>query len=90
MKGKLVQQKFVEIFNQNPFLLIRSPGRINLIGEHTDYNRGLVLPAAIDKAIFFAISFSKSKAHRIYALNRDEFFKCRPVWNEIKSLSSEN
>lgn len=78
MKGKLVQQKFVEIFNQNPFLLIRSPGRINLIGEHTDYNRGLVLPAAIDKAIFFAISFSKSKAHRIYALNRDEFFKCRP------------
>lgn len=37
------------------FQLFRSPGRINLIGEHTDYNLGYVLPAAIDKAIYMAI-----------------------------------
>lgn len=35
--------------------LIQSPGRVNLIGEHTDYNEGFVLPAAIDKAIFLAV-----------------------------------
>ncbi len=41
--------------DQSP-LLICSPGRVNLIGEHTDYNEGFVLPAAIDKAIYLAIS----------------------------------
>lgn len=50
-----VEAKFRELFNESP-LLIRSPGRVNLIGEHTDYNMGFVLPAAIDKAIYFAIT----------------------------------
>ncbi len=43
-------------FGADPTLIVRSPGRVNLIGEHTDYNNGFVLPAAIDKAIFLAIS----------------------------------
>ena len=42
------------MFDQKP-LLIRSPGRVNLIGEHTDYNMGFVLPAAINKAIYMGI-----------------------------------
>ena len=50
-----VEAKFKELFREQP-LLIRSPGRVNLIGEHTDYNHGYVLPAAIDKAIYFAIT----------------------------------
>jgi galactokinase len=36
--------------------VVRSPGRVNLIGEHTDYNNGFVLPAAINKAIYMAVS----------------------------------
>ncbi len=41
-------------FGETP-TLIQSPGRVNLIGEHTDYNQGFVLPAAIDKAIYLAV-----------------------------------
>lgn len=47
-------QIFTEQFNAQP-QIFRSPGRLNLIGEHTDYNNGFVLPAAIDKAIYIAI-----------------------------------
>ena len=39
-------------------LLVRAPGRVNLIGEHTDYNGGFVLPAAIDKEIVFAVALN--------------------------------
>ena len=42
-------------FNYSPNLVVLSPGRINLIGEHTDYNNGFVLPAAIDKYVEVAI-----------------------------------
>ena len=45
---------FNENFDQAPTLLARAPGRVNIIGEHTDYNDGFVLPAAIDRAIFVA------------------------------------
>jgi galactokinase len=43
-------------FNTPPEILLQSPGRINLIGEHTDYNLGRVFPAAIDKYLYFAMS----------------------------------
>lgn len=51
---------------------MRSPGRINLIGEHTDYNDGFVVPAAIDKEIIFAIAPSVDSTSRIIALNPDQ------------------
>lgn len=47
---------FQKHFDHPPKIVVRAPGRINLIGEHTDYNGGYVLPAAIDKAIYFAVS----------------------------------
>jgi galactokinase len=40
---------FSQRFGREPTLIVRSPGRVNLIGEHTDYNQGYVLPAAIDR-----------------------------------------
>ena len=46
---------FFTHFNYTPSLAVQSPGRINLIGEHTDYNNGFVLPAAIDKYVEVAI-----------------------------------
>jgi galactokinase len=49
-----VKDSFREAFPGSDFLTVRSPGRVNLIGEHTDYNNGFVLPAAIDKAICMA------------------------------------
>jgi galactokinase len=50
-----IENHFIKIFGEKPFIF-RSPGRVNLIGEHTDYNEGFVLPAAIDKAIIFAVA----------------------------------
>lgn len=66
-----IRNRFVELFNSEP-LLVRSPGRINLIGEHTDYNDGFVMPAAIDKEIVFAIAPSETNDSRIYAQNFDQ------------------
>jgi len=52
---RVLTRSFRSTFLSDPPLLICSPGRVNLIGEHTDYNEGFVLPAAIDKAIYLAI-----------------------------------
>ena len=49
-----VKENFINRFGAEP-LLVRSPGRVNVIGEHTDYNDGFVLPAAIDKAIYIGL-----------------------------------
>lgn len=43
---------FLKQFSQKPKLIVRSPGRVNIIGEHTDYNEGFVLPAAIRNPVY--------------------------------------
>ena len=58
-----IKQSFQAAFSSTP-LIVRSPGRINLIGEHTDYNEGFVLPAAIDKSVYVAVSARED--HRIH------------------------
>lgn len=68
-----VIKKFRELYKGEP-LIVRAPGRINLIGEHTDYNDGFVMPAAIDKDITFAIAPSPTDESVIYSLTYNEFF----------------
>lgn len=63
-----IQAVFTEKYGSQP-LLLRSPGRINLIGEHTDYNEGFVLPAAIDKYIYLGFAKNASGTCRVYSLD---------------------
>ena len=72
--AEAVKIKFKELFNEEP-VIVRSPGRANLIGEHTDYNLGFVLPCAIDKAIYFAVAPRRDTICRLYALNMNESFE---------------
>ncbi len=69
-----IRTKFRELFKQEP-LVIRSPGRINLIGEHTDYNMGFVLPAAINKAIYLGIQKREDNEIHLHALDYDDGHK---------------
>ena len=66
-----VKEKFQEKFTSNP-IVIFSPGRINIIGEHTDYNDGFVFPAAVDKGIVAALGKASDKECSIYAVNKYE------------------
>ena len=59
----------------NDFVLVEAPGRVNLIGEHTDYNDGFVLPAAIDKAIWLAIGLNKVGRIRLVSVDMDEEYE---------------
>lgn len=56
-------------------LIVRSPGRVNIIGEHTDYNEGFVLPAAIDKAAYVAIAKRADNKVGMYATAFHEDFE---------------
>ena len=66
---------FARHFGEAPALVLRAPGRINLIGEHTDYNDGLVLPAAIDKEIRFALRLNGTDRIRLAALDFDDAYE---------------
>lgn len=70
MKSSL-SNKFNEKFGASPEFFVKAPGRINIIGEHTDYNDGFVLPAAIDKYILFAVSESQENLHTFYSVDFD-------------------
>lgn len=66
-----IQAKFLELFKTEP-LMVRAPGRVNLIGEHTDYNDGFVMPAAVDREIFFGVGASEDERTLIYSMNYHE------------------
>ncbi len=62
-------QLFTSQFGGNPEILARAPGRVNLIGEHTDYNDGYVLPMAIDRDTVIAARARRDRVLRIHAAN---------------------
>ncbi|MDQ6610764.1 MAG: galactokinase, partial [Bacteroidota bacterium] len=66
-----VRQKFKDRFGSKS-LVVRSPGRVNIIGEHTDYNNGFVLPAAIDKSIYVGISRREDDRIILYSEEFDQ------------------
>jgi galactokinase len=63
---------FAARFGRPPERAARAPGRVNLIGEHTDYNEGLVLPFAIDRAVFVALARRRGSAVRALACDLDD------------------
>ena len=67
-----IKTKFNELFGEGG-TLYTSPGRVNLIGEHTDYNEGFVLPGAIDKAMYCMIQPNASETVKAFALDLNEF-----------------
>ncbi len=74
-KVSLPYDFFRNHFSQNPHLKATSPGRVNIIGEHTDYNGGWVLPAAIDKQAMVLIAKNGLDQHRFYAYDIQEAFE---------------
>ena len=76
---------FTQKFSATPHLFY-SPGRINLIGEHVDYNDGFVMPAAIDKGIYYAIGLNNSDELNFFSIDFDEALTIKIA--DIKKLTS--
>lgn len=67
-----IQQEFCNRFGHSPEFIVSAPGRVNLIGEHTDYNDGFVFPAAIDRYIHIAASKRSDRQIHLHALDMRE------------------
>jgi len=93
----VIEESFRRTFGTSPEVVVRAPGRVNLIGEHTDYNDGFVLPAAIDRYIWLAgrpradrnvrahsIDFQDAVEFSLDSIQRDE----RHAWsNYLRGVS---
>ena len=66
---KRVQAEFWQRFGVSPTFMVRAPGRVNLIGEHTDYNDGYVLPLAINRALWIALRPRNDNRVLLYSLD---------------------
>jgi len=73
MKEKEIREQFQQYFS-NGFCLAAAPGRVNLIGEHTDYNQGFVLPGAIDRRIYVGLKASADSSLKVSAPDMGESF----------------
>ncbi|RYY21659.1 MAG: galactokinase [Cytophagaceae bacterium] len=75
MTASALIQAFTQHFDAAPTLLVRAPGRLNLIGEHTDYNQGLVLPGAIMQSVSFGLRLNGTDKIRLRALDFDSEYE---------------
>src|SRR5438552_9068817 len=69
---QLVSASFQDQFGSAPSHIVRAPGRVNLIGEHTDYNDGFVMPMAIDRATWIALRPRDDGRIRLTSLDLNE------------------
>lgn len=97
MKTNHLEQAFATYFNTSVEYIVRAPGRVNLIGEHTDYNDGFVMPIAIDRAVWIALAPRTDSIVHIHSLDLDEeiIFDLKSIkqakgWGEyIKGVAHE-
>jgi len=81
---------FEKLFGGRPAFLVRAPGRVNLIGEHTDYNDGFVLPMAMERAVWIALRPRDDRRVRVRSLDfdgtaeidLDDLHRGDPAWAE--------
>lgn len=72
-------QKFKDRFGEPPKRIVRAPGRVNLIGEHTDYNEGFVLPMTIDRAAWIALRPREDGVVRARSVDFNQTAEFEPV-----------
>ena len=65
--ARTVAERFLAVYGTSPSGLFRAPGRVNLIGEHTDYNDGFVMPVAIDFSCYSAIRSRSDRTLSVYS-----------------------
>lgn len=82
-----VIEEFQKQYGKAPVILARAPGRVNLIGEHTDYNDGFVLPIAINKAVWIALGPTQDDTITLYSADYQEekSFSLRNIQKEDMS-----
>lgn len=85
MQTEILLKKHKELFGKAETTSVCSPGRINLIGEHTDYNDGFVFPAAINKEIYFVASKNDKGLFRFFSIDYNESFEL-----EVSQLAKSN
>jgi len=95
--SETVQEKFRDHFGGDPDIIVRAPGRVNLIGEHTDYNGGFVMPMAIDRAMFMAVRYRRDDEVHLLSCDFDHTARFKlsslqyhhPHWSEyIKGVAN--
>jgi galactokinase len=92
-----IRDQFEQHYGIHPRLMVRAPGRVNLIGEHTDYNDGFVFPAAIDRATYVAARPRDDNKIHIFAadlqdedefeLDQIEFSTAHPWSNYLRGVA---
>jgi galactokinase len=75
MEIEYVRSRFIKHFDGSIGLVYASPGRINLIGEHTDYNGGFVFPGAVDKGIMAELKANGTNKVRAYSIDLKDYIE---------------
>ncbi|HWQ04811.1 MAG TPA: galactokinase [Longilinea sp.] len=80
-----IEKRFADRFGRFPTHVVRAPGRVNLLGEHVDYNDGFVMPAAIERAAYIAISPSPNGVSRLVAADFNQEVSFTPESIQTKT-----